>query len=526
MQLLDYFQQRFGQGVKSQGNGYNGPCPLCGGEPGKSDRFMVWPDRAEHLGEVCTQHGIRGIWACRKCGASGDTIAWLTRIEGLSFRQALDELKIESGKISRRHRPAPSEPAKAPGFTPKNSANAAALWREYADKLVCEGVESLPRRKDALAWLAARGLSEAACQAYSLGYLFPDHGKYPGRFRPRAALGLEPKKGADGKERPKIFIPRGILVPTFASDGSVSNLRVRRHKEDLKEGAPKYHELEGSSRAPFLLRSSLPKALAVYFVTEAELDAMLIHHASGGVVGALAVRTNRGKPDCEAHALLSQCARICVALDFDEAGREGCQFWRETYRQSVRWPTPEGKDPGDAFRLGVNIRDWICASLPASVTLPGPGTEYRDSKIAENGSPASAGHVDTLPAGQLQAGERGAKGTRQPQAGQTGASVQPDEARPQECAAQKAELEGRASWHVLSGIASLDEITLPTNKITMEMLKTMQRLAKPWLPCPRANPLWSLVDKAYCAEKQCQGHPHCLRELVESSIFQASLGVK
>ncbi len=515
MQLLEYYRKRFGQAVKGQGNRYNGPCPLCGGEPGRSDRFIVWPDRAEHLGNICTQYGIRGIWSCRKCGHSGDTIAWLTQIEGLDFKGALAELKIEGGKISRGSRRAPTEPAPPPAFSPKDSASAAAIWRAYAGKLVLEGAESLPRRTDALAWLALRGLSQDACLRYGLGYLLPDPGKYPGRFRPRDSLGLAPRQGPDGKERQKIFIPRGILVPTFARDGSVCNLRVRRHKEDLMQGAPKYHELEGSSRAPFLLRSSLAPALAVYFVTEAELDAMLIHHASGGIVGAIAVRTNRGKPDCEAHALLSQCARICVALDYDQAGAEGCHFWEATYPQSMRWPTPEGKDPGDAFRLGVNIRDWICAALPASVSLPAPGMEFRDSKIAENSRAASAGHMDTSLAGQLKTGKGGAGKAPSSKAAQQGASIQSGNPCP-----------GRRFWALPEGLESLDDLKLPTGLVSMEALLIMQGHQDRYLPCPLADPAWSLRLTRDCDERICLGHPHCLRNFVESGIFQARLRAK
>ena len=34
MTLLDYYKSRFGEAVKRQGGAWNGPCPLCGGEPG------------------------------------------------------------------------------------------------------------------------------------------------------------------------------------------------------------------------------------------------------------------------------------------------------------------------------------------------------------------------------------------------------------------------------------------------------------------------------------------------------------
>ena len=93
--LLDLYRTRFGTAVRQQGNGWNGPCPLCGGQPGKSDRFMVWPDRAESLGETCAAHNIAGIWSCRQCGESGDTIAYLMKIDGLDFKAALAELGIE-----------------------------------------------------------------------------------------------------------------------------------------------------------------------------------------------------------------------------------------------------------------------------------------------------------------------------------------------------------------------------------------------------------------------------------------------
>lgn len=385
MQLLEIYKSRFGSAVKRQGNGWNGPCPLCGGEPGKSDRFMVWPERKESLGETCAKNDIAGIWSCRKCGASGDTIAYLMKVDGLDFKAALAELGIEGTRPLHHRRKAPDEPRRdASSWTPRTGSAATTSWSAYALKLVEEGEQHLPKQQQALAWLAARGIDAAAAARYRLGYLPAESGKFPGRFRARAALGLDTKTGDDGKVRSKIFIPRGILIPTFSGTGSVANLRIRRHKADLQEKrSPKYMELEGSAKVPFLLPSSQPKHLAVYFVTEAELDAILIHYASGGVVGALAVRTNRGKPDDASHALLEQAVRICVALDYDQAGADGCDFWTQTYPQAVRWPTPEGKDPGDAYGLGVDIREWIAAALPACVSLP------------------DAGQPDTLPSGEI-----------------------------------------------------------------------------------------------------------------------------
>lgn len=388
MQLLDLYQSRFGAAVKRQGGAWNGPCPICGGEPGKSDRFMIWPDRSENLGATCAAHNIAGIWSCRQCGASGDTIAYLMKIDALDFKAALAELGIEGGRAAHRRCRAPAEPQRAaavPAWLPREWPEPSAVWCAYAARLLSEAEERIWREPTALTWLARRGITEEAVRTYRIGYLPAESARYQGRYRVRAALGLSPRTGDDGRERTRLFIPRGIVIPTFAPDGRVMNLRFRRHIKDLTEqNNSKYIELEGSCKTPLFLRSSRHTPLAVYFVTEAELDAMLIHHATGGVIGALAVRTNRGKPDHAAHTRLRQATRICVALDYDGPGADGVDFWERTYSNAVRWPTPEGKDPGDAFRLGVDIRDWVAASLPPSVPLPMSQCRQRHDTVAPN----------------------------------------------------------------------------------------------------------------------------------------------
>ncbi len=410
MQLLELYQSRFGAAVKRQGNGWNGPCPLCGGEPGKSDRFIVWPNRAESLGETCASHSITGIWSCRQCGTSGDTIAYLMKIDGLDFKAALAELGIAGGRPSHRRRRAPAEPRRvdaAPAWTPREWPEPSDVWCAYAAKLLAEAEERIWKQRAALNWLAARGITEEAVRRYRIGYLPAEGTRYPGRYRARSALGLASRTGDDGREHTKLFIPRGIVIPTLAADGRVLNLRIRRHKEDLSPRAAKYMELEGSCKAPLFLRSSRPGPLAVYFVTEAELDAMLIHHATGGLIGAMAVRTNRGKPDMAAHARLRDAVRVCIALDYDEPGADGVDFWERAYPTSLRWPTPEGKDPGDAFKLGVDIRAWVAAALPASIALP----------ALEATSRADAGQMGTLPSGPLDVGGGAEPETASPEKG-------------------------------------------------------------------------------------------------------------
>ncbi len=167
MTLLDLYKSRFGTAVKQQGNGWNGPCPLCGGEPGRSDRFMIWPDRDENLGETCAENGIKGIWSCRRCYGGGDTIAYLMQVEGMDFKASLAELGIEGGRRGHRRRPAPAEPRRASdAFTPKSCTEPSSEWRAYADKLLDEATAAIEKQPQALEWLAGRGIPIEAVKKY------------------------------------------------------------------------------------------------------------------------------------------------------------------------------------------------------------------------------------------------------------------------------------------------------------------------------------------------------------------------
>jgi hypothetical protein len=52
-------------------------------------------------------------------------------------------------------------------------------------------------------------------------------------------------------------------------------------------------------------------------------------------------------------------------MDSDEAGAKAAwQFWPETYGPKMkRWPCIKGKDPSEARKNGLNVREWIIAGL-------------------------------------------------------------------------------------------------------------------------------------------------------------------
>lgn len=427
--IFEFYRIRFAgeKEVRKQGRGgWNGPCPLCGGDAGKSDRFMIWPDRRESgshkRGPICIEHDIPGIWWCRRCGEGGDSISYLTKCEGMGFKDACAELGIEV-KASERtwRRSAPKEPVRST-FKPTIWELPCDKWTEYASKLVTEA-HSYLMGLGGSKWLSARGIGLKEIEAYKLGLLTAENDRIPGRIRLRSVLGLEPKIDDSGKTKTRMLIPRGIIIPSFDHAGRVIAARIRRPKPDYTHTLPdgtvttkaKYLALEGSCRGPYLLKSCLPPDLTVYFVVEAELDAMLIHALSGGVVGAIALRSNRIKPDSVAYPLVLSASRLLLALDYDAAGAEALEWWTKTFPSTARrWPTPIGKDPGDAFAQGADLRQWIAAALPPSVTLPEQSINQHGGSIAQHASdlqaPAECGHMDSFSSG-LDCGGGGASPT-------------------------------------------------------------------------------------------------------------------
>jgi hypothetical protein len=48
----------------------------------------------------------------------------------------------------------------------------------------------------------------------------------------------------------------------------------------------------------------------------------------------------------------------------ERPGAAGGKWWREQYQQYKRWPVPRGKDAGEAFAAGIDLRMWVMAGLP------------------------------------------------------------------------------------------------------------------------------------------------------------------
>ena len=92
---------------------------------------------------------------------------------------------------------------------------------------------------------------------------------------------------------------------------------------------------------------------------------------------------------------LQSCLCILVALDCDAAGADGWPRWQETFPRAKRWPVPAGagKDPGEAFSRGENLRLWLQAGIPAGIRKAMRTGQPPEMASQEEGRDEKAGPV-------------------------------------------------------------------------------------------------------------------------------------
>jgi hypothetical protein len=321
----------FTKGVGATGGGeYAGPCPWCGGK----DRFRCWPNQGE-----------AGKYWCRGCGRSGDAIQYLRDYRRLTYPEACQFL----GREPIRSTLAGTWPPDRPAWEPRAASFPGDLWRAKARRLTEEAARNLstPVGQAARAFLEDRGLTRETVQGFRLGWVAAD------RYEPPAAWGLAATLKDNGKPR-QLWIPKGLTIPLVAGD-QVMRVRIRR-----PEGDPRYYIVRGSSMRAVVLGDGQEVAAVV----ESELDALLLYQEAGDLVNVVALGNAQARPDQDAANFLSRSRLILVVLDADQAGaRESWHWWKDHYHQAHRWPPIQGKDPGEMWAAGVDLRAWVQAGL-------------------------------------------------------------------------------------------------------------------------------------------------------------------
>lgn len=245
-----------------------------------------------------------------------------------------------------------SRAANKPQWEPRVTSAPGELWQAKARRLVDDAVYNLstPYSKPMLDFLTEeRGLTKETIKAFSLGFLPLD------RWEAAPAWGLEEILKENGQPK-RYWIPRGLIIPLCHS-GHVLRVRIRRPKSN---GDPRFFLLRGSDTRAMVLGTDK----SVSIIVESELDAVLIHQEAGDLVNVISLGNAQTRPDQGAAEILNQSQLILIALDADRAGAaEFWRWWRSHFPQAHRWPSIRGKDTGEMWAAGVNIRIWVEAGL-------------------------------------------------------------------------------------------------------------------------------------------------------------------
>lgn len=312
------------------GGEYHSSCPVCGGR----DRFVIQPNKQ--------MRNCMGSYFCRQCDTKGDSIQFCRDHLGYDFKDAMDRVGAQM-------------PDKTfPVFTQKkNSATAIALtkpsnvWAEMAEKLVSNAHEKMLSQNRILDALNQRGLSIGAIKQYRLGWIEKDE-------RIEGCLW--------GEKKETIWLPAGILIPTIEKDQSIIRLKIRRR--DWKPGdeyPPKYIAVTGSMRGLNIIGD---KKNPIMIVVESELDAYALHSTVGDFAIIVAVGGGMKDIDSTTNYLAQKKAALLICHDNDETGNKMFNKWLTNYPHAKSYPTPMGKDIGEAIKQGLQLRDWIVDALP------------------------------------------------------------------------------------------------------------------------------------------------------------------
>lgn len=250
----------------------------------------------------------------------------------MTFQEALEYAGKPSLNISK-----PVEVKKIPRKTQQPQ-----IWHKKAARLIENAHKTLLADKSVLKWLwSERGITEETAKRFHLGWI--EQAQYPDK----ESWGLEP----DGK---KLFNPSGLTIPW-----KDRRLRIRR---DNPGEYGRYHILAGSSNEFYTIGTPFETTA---IVVESELDAILLAQEIKRKVFIVATGSTSNKPKSELIEKLSLCPVVLVAFDTDPTGAKTSKSWLESLPNAYRTLTPSrfGKDPAEAFLDGLDINDWLAASM-------------------------------------------------------------------------------------------------------------------------------------------------------------------
>ena len=262
----------------------------------------------------------KNLWHCLgACQAGGSVIDWVMRVEGVSFRHAVELLR--DGVAPSRVAEGGGRPVRASTVTKLPSPlERTADDRELLERVVGFYHQTLKESQEALGYLQRRGLQHSELVERfrlgfanrTLGYRLPAKNRQAGAdIRGRLQrLGVLRSSGHE-------HLTGSLVIPIVDADGVAVQLYGRKIRDDLRPGTPLHLYLPGAHRAVFN-RAAL-RASREVIVCESLIDALSFWcHGQRHVTAAYGVEGFTA----EHLAAFKECGveRVLIAYDRDDAG--------------------------------------------------------------------------------------------------------------------------------------------------------------------------------------------------------------
>ena len=342
--------------LRHRGRTHTGLCPF---HSEKTPSFVVYPETQSFY--------------CFGCGAGGDVITFVRKINNLDYVEAVKMLAGRAGM------PMPEEDDKAGRLRSRVLAINKEAARFFYEQLNAENDDARAAR----AYWRGRGLSDSTIRRFGLGFSPNDFGALRRHLRTRGyteeemlASGLQKRS-----EKGNVYdVFRGrVMTPIFDLRGNVIAFGGRV----LGDEKPKYINspetlVYKKSKAMFALNIAKKSASRRYILCEGYMDVISLHQA--GFDTAVAACGTALTPD-QVRLLGEYADEVVLCYDSDEAGQKATArslglFAESPVKVSVL-NIPGAKDP-DEF-----IKKYGRERFDARVSGTAHAIEYKLAKVRE-----------------------------------------------------------------------------------------------------------------------------------------------
>ncbi len=315
----------------------------------------------------------KNLFHCFGCGAAGGPIDWVMKIDGVSFRRAVEVLRGELGEVPDSPLAAGSVSDTAPALEGGNDAALLASVIDYYQA-------TLKQSPEALDYLHARGLDHPdlidtfrlGYANRTLGYHLPDKATKAGAVQ-RGALQRIGVLRQSGHEH----FNGSLVVPMMSSAGVITEVYGRKilPASKLRAGTPLHLYLPGPHRGVFNEAGLVGQEEVI--LCEALLDALTFWCA--GYRNVTCAYGIEGFTDEIAEALKRHgIKRVLIAYDADAAGNGAAEKLAVRLMQEgfecYRCRFPKGMDAnqyaldvrpaGKSLGLVIRQAEWIGKGAP------------------------------------------------------------------------------------------------------------------------------------------------------------------